>query len=499
MVYYRKYRPQIIDDLDNAAVRELLSAVLKKDATHAFLFTGPKGLGKTSAARIIAKVVNCTTSEKKRTNGFEPCNTCEHCVSITNGTNMDVLEIDAASNRGIDEIRELKEKIRLSPLSVKKKVYIIDEVHMLTTEAFNALLKTLEEPPSHAMFILCTTEPHKIPSTILSRCFHINFNLATDEEIVRSLKRVATGEQLEIADNALVEIAKMADGGFRDAAKLLEELVALSDGKKITKELIETKYKLTSSSNLVEALVKSLHKKDVVASLEIVKKTTEQGIDMKFFLQQLIEALHSLLLVRITANGQPASSDFTLEEIKEIVSFLTKAYVDMKYAVLPQLPLELAIIEYTTQNVISSKVETGSVEMTQQGVTVSSLRKQVGAMKKKEALYGEAKAAKEEKITVETTSVELMKASPNDEITKEWLDSLWKNIIAEMKQYNHTIAGLLRGCVIKSYDKKRLIIQTNYKFHKERLDDMKTREALSKVSKMLTGNEVAIEVELKSP
>jgi DNA polymerase-3 subunit gamma/tau len=214
MVFYRKYRPQIIGELDSQHVRDTLYSVLFKNTSHAFLFTGPKGLGKTSTARIVAKVVNCTGRNKesgiknKGINGkkadhkdhnssyiihnsdnIEPCgNKCEQCISITNGTNLDVLEIDAASNRGIDEIRDLKDKIHLAPLSAKTKVYIIDEVHMLTTEAFNALLKTLEEPPPHAMFILCTTEPHKVPATILSRCTHIAFETATEEELIRSFK-----------------------------------------------------------------------------------------------------------------------------------------------------------------------------------------------------------------------------------------------------------------------------------------------------------------------
>src|SRR5579884_4048056 len=189
MVFYRKYRSQTINDLDSTAVRETLLRILQKPQSipHAFLFTGPKGLGKTSTARIVAKVVNCTARHGPQpASRIEPCNECSQCTSITNGTNLDVFEIDAASNRGIDEIRDLKEKIRLSPVAAKKKVYIIDEVHMLTTEAFNALLKTLEEPPSHAMFILCTTEQHKVPATILSRCFHIGFSKATPDELVRS-------------------------------------------------------------------------------------------------------------------------------------------------------------------------------------------------------------------------------------------------------------------------------------------------------------------------
>src|SRR3990167_11242532 len=187
MVFYRKYRPQKIEELDSKEVREKLYNVLESSSVpHAFLFTGSKGLGKTSTARIVAKVLNC----EKKTKGIEPCNKCEQCVSITNGTNMDILEIDGASNRGIDEIRDLREKVKLSPMSATRKVYIIDEVHMLTQEAFNALLKTLEEPPSHVVFILCTTEPHKVPGTIISRCLRIQFKRATEEELVRSFGKI---------------------------------------------------------------------------------------------------------------------------------------------------------------------------------------------------------------------------------------------------------------------------------------------------------------------
>src|SRR5260221_6410497 len=219
MVYYRKYRPQTISELDSEKVRDTLYAVLSgKEIPHAFLFTGPKGLGKTSTARIVAKVVNClhirsviasgakqsqkeqeiaTNSSSSRNDAnIEPDNTCDQCISITNGTNIDVLEIDGASNRGIDEIRELRDRVNLAPSRAKKKIYIIDEVHMLTNEAFNALLKTIEEPPSHVMFVFCTTEPHKVPATIISRCFHVQFPRATDTDIVRSLERIVTGEKL---------------------------------------------------------------------------------------------------------------------------------------------------------------------------------------------------------------------------------------------------------------------------------------------------------------
>jgi DNA polymerase-3 subunit gamma/tau len=498
MVFYRKYRPQLIDDLDNATVRETLSSVLKNSQTHAFLFTGPKGLGKTSTARIIAKVVNCIG---KKRNGIEPCNECDQCISITEGTNLDVLEIDAASNRGIDEIRDLKDKIRLAPVSASKKVYIIDEVHMLTTEAFNALLKTLEEPPSHAMFILCTTEPHKIPATILSRCFHINFSLATDDEIVRSLKRVVMGEKIKIDEEVLFTIAKMADGGFRDATKILEEVTALADGKKITAALIEEKYKVAGIEQLLQQLLQSLREENVKGSLEIVKASVEQGIDTKHFIQRLIEFLHTMLIMTVSEKDKQA--EFSLEEIIFLVDLFSKAYTDTKTAVIPQLPLELAIIEYRNQLAQGvSQVQTTEIQVTQtkneSGVTVSSLRKQIGTIKKVQALYGTPKTDDKNEPSIKTTTVELMKASPNGEITTEWLDAFWKNLISEMKSFNHTIAGVLRGCSIKSFDKQILVIETLYQFHKDKLSEMKTLAALEQSCKLLTGKNVSVKVELKT-
>ncbi len=545
MVFYRKYRPQTIDDLDSAAVREKLTAVLKKDIPHAFLFTGPKGLGKTSTARIVAKVVNCerrnhesgiknqevieTKTKKKNPDSsfmipdsstIEPCNACQQCTSITNGTNLDILEIDAASNRGIDEIRDLKEKIRLAPVTSKMKVYIIDEVHMLTTEAFNALLKTLEEPPVHAMFILCTTEPQKVPSTILSRCFHIAFLLASTDELIRSFKRIVIGENVQVSEESLRMIALLADGGFRDGTKILEEVLTIASGKPITKEFIEEKYQVSSIKYFVFSMVESLAAKDVNQGLQIIDKLVSQGLDVKYFLQQIIEVLHRMLLKQIDTQNiafDIPDTKLTLGEIKVLFEILSKAHNDMKYAVLPQIPLEMVIIEWadlnnvvagndTTKphsvdmNVVKQSLPESEGQVGDDGVSVASLRKQVGSMKRLKALYGDTKqenATSTEKVIIETTTVELMHTSGDGDVTKEWLDIFWKNLILEMKKHNHTVAGLLRGCTIKSYTNQQLIIQTAYKFHKERLDDMKTRETLLSICKLLTGNNLEVKVELK--
>ncbi|PIZ98518.1 MAG: DNA polymerase III, subunit gamma and tau, partial [Candidatus Levybacteria bacterium CG_4_10_14_0_2_um_filter_35_8] len=306
----------------------------------------------------IAKVINCeklvashwslvvdkkglkTKDQLPETNP-EPCNKCEQCLSITNGTNIDILEIDGASNRGIDEIRDLREKIKFSPAYANKKVYIIDEVHMLTTEAFNALLKTLEEPPAHAIFILCTTEPHKIPATISSRCFHISFKMATNEELARSFARIAKSEKITIDKDALDLIANISDGSFRDGVKALEEIMTLAKGEKITKELIERKYKISTVDRQALKLLEYLALKDAKKSLTLVSKLVEQGIDIKYFVEEVASKIHLMLLKEagVEQNEKELSQEnFTLEEIFRIAGLLEKAAYQLKFSVLPQLP-----------------------------------------------------------------------------------------------------------------------------------------------------------------
>ncbi len=538
MVFYRKYRSQKIEELDSANVRDTLYSVLK-NPPHAFLFTGPKGLGKTSTARIVAKAVNCdqrskikdqrskpqrkaqSSEEAEFATAVEPCNKCEECVSITNGTNMDVMEIDAASNRGIDEIRDLREKIWLAPLKAHKKVYIIDEVHMLTTEAFNALLKTLEEPPEHAMFVLCTTEPQKIPATIHSRCFHIEFKRATTDEIMRSLKRITKGEDLEIDDEPLRLIAQRAEGGFRDATKILEEISLLAKGKKITAELIEEKYHASSTAQQVLSMFEALTKRDAKIALEIIERLVHEGIDIKYFLQQAIEFLHEQLLeqagVKDNFKFQISNFKFSIVETKILFELFSKAYGDMRYAVLPQLPLELAVIEFINLSPSLSSAGAGlqpGLERSGASLklapaeddgekpgditvapTIEKLRREANNNLKTQAVSSTTKNS--ESRTKNKEEVVMLQLPASGDVTADWLDVLWKSIIAEMKKYNHTIAGVLRSCQIGSYDKKLLVISTGYKFHKERLDDPLARAELKKVCKALTGNEVEIEVELK--
>jgi DNA polymerase III subunit gamma/tau len=491
MVFYRKYRPQTIEELDSREVRERLHNILaSSEISHAFLFTGPKGLGKTSTARIVAKSLNC----EKKIKGNEPCNKCEQCISITNGTNMDILEIDGASNRGIDEIRDLREKIKLSPMSARKKIYIIDEVHMLTTEAFNALLKTLEEPPGHVVFILCTTEPHKVPETILSRCLRIQFKKATKEELVRSFERIIKAEKFEADEDALFMIASLSDGSFRDGVKILEEMVLDAKNNKITKELVEKNYLIASTQYQIAQIIKSFEEKDIKRAFEVIAKLTSEGVDMGNFMQGLIETLHNSLLYKIGVEVKSASGmtidDLKLEisEIKKIIELLSKARQEFKYAVLPQIPLELAIVEW---GIASNSVVSDPATPVKQASSVSVPHSQSSEMHAAENLSIHATPSIPDVKKETTTIIQQDMAKYNEH------DALWTALIDKVKVQNHSVAGVLRGCKIKSYDGKMLLLETNFKFHKDKLNEVKTKNLLNEAAKEVTRKNVTIEIELK--
>jgi DNA polymerase-3 subunit gamma/tau len=471
MVFYRKYRPQKIGELDSKEIRDTLYSVFTdKSIPHAFLFTGPKGLGKTSTARIIAKVLNCEKNNKndkekkiKTNENIEPCNKCTQCTSVTNGTNIDILEIDGASNRGIDEIRDLREKIKLSPASASKKVYIIDEVHMLTTEAFNALLKTLEEPPPHAVFILCTTEPHKVPETISSRCFHISFKTATNEELARSFERIVKSEKISIDKDALNLIASMSDRSFRDGVKLLEEIRSLAKNEKITKELIEKKYKPSNINQQISQMLGYLGEKDLKKSLLLVSKIVEQGIDLKYFTEALAEKIHKLLLIKVGVLDEEEKlpiNSFSLDDIKKLAFLLEKTAYDLKYSVLPQLPLELLILTWCVEE--------------------KEVKKETGFISKPD----ETKDTEEKpKASVKSLS------SENDRV--------WEDLIDQVKVHNHSIAGLLRGGRLEKFKDGEAVIETSFKFHKERLEDAKAKVTIEEAFEEVTGKKTKVLILLK--
>jgi len=362
--FYLKYRPQKFLDLDSSEAREELLKIFKSEKIpHALLFSGPRGIGKTSAARIVAKAVNCEkvqSTEYKEHREFEPCNQCDSCISITNGTNVDILEIDAASNRGIDDIKELREKIKLSPASAKYKVYIIDEAHMLTPEAFNALLKTLEEPPKHAIFILCTTDPEKLPKTIISRCQRFDFHKLPLDKIVERLDWISQQEKVSIEKPALELIALNADGSVRDGESLLGQVMAMEDNE-ITLAEVQAILGVTDI-RAVQDLVEYLTAKKNSQAIVHINQVVNQGYDLVQFSKSLVNYLRKMLLLKVDPNlTNLVAPELTKEQISVImrqgqslsqtdliktIHLFIRAGYEIKSADFPQLPLELAVVEF---------------------------------------------------------------------------------------------------------------------------------------------------------
>ncbi|GAB6269698.1 MAG: DNA polymerase III subunit gamma/tau [Smithella sp.] len=312
LVLARKFRPQTFEDVagQEHVVKTLRNSIGQGRVAHAFLFSGPRGVGKTSVARILAKSLNC---EKGPT--ATPCNICSNCREITNGSSLDVREIDGASNRGIDEIRELRENVKFAPVASKYKIYIIDEVHMLTREAFNALLKTLEEPPNHVIFIFATTENHKVPATILSRCQCYDFRRISLSEIAANLGGVAAKEGIKISPSALLWIAEAGDGSMRDAQSIFDQVISYA-GMDIKDDDVEESLGLSDRKYLFR-ISEAVLQRNAGACLIIIEEAYLAGIDMKHFYQILLRHFRNLLLIKIAADGS-SSFDIAPEQIEKL-------------------------------------------------------------------------------------------------------------------------------------------------------------------------------------
>lgn len=350
---YRKYRPSTFDDVvgQDVIVKTLKNEITHNKLSHAYLFTGPRGTGKTSVAKILAKTVNCTNL-----NGFIPCDECVSCTQINNKQTTDIIEIDAASNNGVDEIRELKSKVNLVPASSKYKVYIIDEVHMLTVGAFNALLKTLEEPPSHIIFILATTDPHKIPTTILSRCQRFDFKKISENNLVQRLHYIVEQENIKIDQDALLEIARLSDGGMRDSISMLDQVISyVEDNQTITvKDVHDVNGTLTQKE--IQFLVKSLIHKNIQELFEMIDQCNDSGKNLVKLTEEIILFLRNLLLSKVVPkyfeNNQmnlpiylELKDQIESENLLGMIHEFNLALNDMKLSNNPKMILELSIIK----------------------------------------------------------------------------------------------------------------------------------------------------------
>ena len=470
-------------------MQTLRNSVSADRVAHAYLFSGPRGTGKTSTARILAKAVNCL--EKDLAN--RPCNQCAHCLAVNQGRFLDLIEIDAASNTSVDDVRDLRDKINFSPNQGRYKVYIIDEVHMLSSAAFNALLKTLEEPPQHAIFILATTEVHKIPATVLSRCQRHEFRRIPVKEIVVNLKAMADEEKIPVDSEALSLVARQATGSIRDAISLLDQLA--SAGDKITLQLAQDILG-TATSQAVIDLIDAMIKRQSNQGLEIIHRALNSGSDPRQFARQIVEYLRGLLLVAMGNASQvdatPESRNqlaqhaqaFSVTELLEVIQAFNQAATETRSNWQPALPIEMAFIEAIT--LANQTADRG---------TATDLSNKPKPTPKATSVDDKSTNPKLSPEVSKTGGVEISSA---DASANQRLNSRWDQLISRVKEQNPKLAGVLNSNKVRVIKGNVLTLGFNGDFYLTTLEKPDSLELLRNVLKQVMDMEIDVQAELVS-
>ena len=483
-VFYLKYRPQKFSDIvgQEHVVKTLLSQLESGKIGHGYLFAGPRGTGKTSTARIFAKAVNCERYQKPETKNQkpkfgEPCNKCKSCLAVVSGSHLDLIEIDAASNRLIEDVRDLREKIKLSPVSSRFKVYIIDEAHMLTREAFNALLKTLEEPPKHAIFILATTEPSKLPLTIISRVQRFYFQRASDKELAEALRTIIKFEGIKIEEDAVLKIIQAADGSFRDAVSFLDQLSANS--KKISVHDVKN-VAITSDWNLLFSFVNNVVSFNLKDAVLTVDKLWQEKADISFFTKEVVLLLEDILFIKLSIDKGDRTLDkaqleklgefaqkTTNSQIQNLIKLFLVAEGESRHYLLPHIPVILAICKYCLKDADPEE----RVEIVDE-ISVPIRRTN---------------------DTRESVDIKITKAaSPMSKRSFTHIQKSWGDFLEKVRPHNTHLTAILRATRPFQLDDNDLICEVFYRFHKEKLEEVKTIRLLEEIMEEVMGEKIKL-------
>jgi len=486
MVYQvlsRKWRPQLFEEIvgQDHVVRTLKNAISLERIAHAYLFAGVRGTGKTSTARIFAKALNCRKGPT-----LSPCNQCDNCKEITRSESLDVLEIDGASNRGIEEVRELREKARFSPAKARFKVYIIDEVHMLTNPAFNALLKILEEPPSYIVFIFATTDPHKLLPTIISRCQRFDFRKIPTSKILTRLEQIVEKEKITITPEALTLIAEGAENSMRDGEKVLDQTICYAEGKITEKDVVDI-LGIVEKSYLFR-LTQNIVGKNPLANIELINQLFEEGRDPNWLIRGWQKWLRDLIIVKMGGNNflflspsekneaEKQASFFTVAQLVHFMDLLSQTKRKLAFSSQPQIDLELLVVELSSDfdMDISNLEDSGLTKIYQKILNLEerlSLRPYSSEIKRKEKPESKADVIKKEEkkeflpkdTKKEEQSTEKKEVEDNEFIEK------WPLIVKEIGKKKKTLGVWLEKATLLKLEKNAATLGLKNKFYKENL------------------------------